>query len=112
VHHYICNKVFSITLVVETKPVKAVSEKNKEAIQISISDTGHGIGRADIDKIFEPFYTTKGPDKGTGLGLSVTFGIIKEHNGSIKVFSPSRSGKNRGEGTQFIIALPCDLIYT
>ncbi len=100
------------SIVVETKLVKDVSEKNREVIQISISDTGHGIDRADIDKIFEPFYTTKAPDKGTGLGLSVTFGIIKEHNGSIKVFSPSRSGKNRGEGTQFIIALPCDLIYT
>ena len=100
------------SIVVETKPVKVLSEKNQQEIQISISDTGHGIDRENIDKIFEPFYTTKGPDKGTGLGLSVTFGIIKEHNGSIKVFSPSLSGKNRGQGTQFIIALPCDLNYT
>jgi len=100
------------SIVVEAKPVKAPSENNLKEIQISISDTGHGIDRANIDKIFEPFYTTKGPDKGTGLGLSVTFGIIKEHGGSIKVFSPSLSGKNRGQGTQFIIALPCDLKYT
>ncbi|MCP4670327.1 MAG: PAS domain S-box protein [Desulfobacula sp.] len=100
------------SIVVETKSVKSVSEKTQKGIQITISDTGHGIDGADIDKIFEPFYTTKSPDKGTGLGLSVTFGIIKEHNGSIKVFSPPLSGKNRGQGTQFIIALPCDLNYT
>jgi two-component system, NtrC family, sensor kinase len=100
------------SILIETKSVKAGSEKNHNEIQISISDTGKGIDSADIDKIFEPFYTTKGPDKGTGLGLSVTFGIIKEHNGSIKVFSPSLSGRHKGEGTQFIIALPSDLIYT
>ena len=100
------------SILIETKQVQALSEKNQKEIQISISDTGHGINRENIDKIFEPFYTTKGPDKGTGLGLSVTFGIIKEHNGSIKAFSPSLSGKNRDLGTQFIIALPCDLNYT
>jgi len=100
------------SIVVKTKQAKTLSEKNQKEIQISISDTGHGIDRENIDKIFEPFYTTKSPDKGTGLGLSVTFGIIKEHNGSIKAFSPSLSGKNMGQGTQFIIALPCDLNYT
>ena len=97
---------------VETKSVKAISGKTQNGIEISISDTGKGIERENIDKIFEPFYTTKAPDKGTGLGLSVTFGIIKEHNGTIKAFSPSTSGKNKGQGTQFIIALPCDLNYT
>ncbi|MEN8210883.1 MAG: ATP-binding protein [Thermodesulfobacteriota bacterium] len=98
-------------IVVETKSVGAISGKTQNGIEISISDTGHGIERDNIDKIFEPFYTTKGPDKGTGLGLSVTFGIIKEHNGTIKAFSPSISGKNKDKGTQFIIALPCDLNY-
>ena len=100
------------SIVVETKPVKAISKKNQNGIEISISDTGHGIAKEDIDKIFEPFYTTKAPDQGTGLGLSVTFGIIKEHHGTIKAFSPSTSGRNRGKGTQFIIALPRDLNYT
>ena len=81
----------------------------QDEIKISISDTGHGIAKEDISKIFEPFYTTKGPDKGTGLGLSVTFGIIKEHNGTIKVFSPPLSGKKEDGGTQFIVVLPSNL---
>ena len=100
------------SIIVETKQVKEISGKTQDGIEVSISDTGHGIDRENIDKIFEPFYTTKGPDKGTGLGLSVTFGIIKEHNGTIKAFSPSISGENKDKGTQFIIALPCDLHYT
>ncbi len=79
-------------------------------IMISISDTGHGITRENIRKIFEPFYTTKGPDKGTGLGLSVTFGIIKEHNGSIDVFSPPVSATDdQVRGTQFVVSLPTGL---
>jgi len=51
-------------------------------------------------KIFEPFYTTKPAGKGTGLGLSVSYGIIKEHRGDIRVES------NPGEGATFIITLP------
>ncbi len=78
-------------------------------IKISISDTGCGISKDNIRKIFEPFYTTKGPDQGTGLGLSVTFGIIKEHNGTIKVYSPPLSGKKEEKGTQFIVVLPSGL---
>ena len=78
-------------------------------IKISISDTGHGIAKEYLRAIFEPFYSTKGPDKGTGLGLSVTFGIIKEHNGTIKVFSPPLSKKQEKQGTQFIIVLPSGL---
>ena len=78
-------------------------------IRISISDTGCGIAREDIAKIFEPFYTTKGPDQGTGLGLSVTFGIIREHNGTIKAFSPPISDKIKAKGTQFVVMLPSGL---
>ncbi|WP_232367173.1 ATP-binding protein [Desulfocicer vacuolatum] len=87
-------------------------EATAREITISISDTGHGISRENIVKIFEPFYTTKGPDKGTGLGLSVTFGIIKEHNGSIDVFSPPLSfleTGTHGQGTQFVVTLPTGL---
>jgi PAS domain S-box-containing protein len=83
--------------------------KIQNEIKISISDTGHGIAKENISKIFEPFYTTKGPAKGTGLGLSVTFGIIKEHNGTIKVFSPRLSGKKEEQGTKFVIVLPSGL---
>ena len=71
-----------------------------KGIQINIEDTGSGISDKDISNIFEPFYTTKPPHKGTGLGLSISYGIIKNHNGSVKVES------KEGEGTTFIINLP------
>ena len=83
--------------------------EKEDEIKISISDTGCGIAKENIKKIFEPFYTTKGPDKGTGLGLSVTFGMIKEHNGTIKVFSPPLTGGKKGQGTQFVVVLPSGL---
>jgi len=83
--------------------------RRENEIKISISDSGCGIPKENINKIFEPFYTTKGPDKGTGLGLSVTFGIIEEHKGSIKVYSPALSGKKEAGGTQFIVILPAHL---
>lgn len=92
------------SICVDTGPGETQNE-----ITISISDTGHGIAKENIKKIFEPFYTTKGPDQGTGLGLSVTFGIIKEHNGTINVFSPPVSGEENNRGTQFIVVLPSGL---
>lgn len=71
----------------------------KEYIEIRISDTGYGINREDISKIFEPFFSTKG-QKGNGLGLAVIWGIIDNHNGTINVESEV------GKGTTFIIRLP------
>ncbi len=67
------------------------------AVEITISDQGHGISEENLKKIFEPFFTTKEVGKGTGLGLSVSYGIIKEHGGEIKVKSKI------GEGTSFTI---------
>jgi len=82
----------------------------RNEVVIYIADTGRGIPAAEIDRIFDPFYTTKPVGKGTGLGLSVTFGIIKEHGGKIEVESPPVSFKIGGEslkkGTLFIIHLP------
>ena len=72
--------------------------KNGEAITVKISDTGKGIPAEVIDKVFEPFYTTK--DKGTGLGLAIVFNIIKKHGGEIIVES------KEGKGTTFTITLP------
>jgi two-component system NtrC family sensor kinase len=75
------------------------TEKKGEWVTISIRDEGEGIPVDDLDKIFDPFYTTKSPDKGTGLGLSISLKIIEELGGKIKVES------KRGTGTVFIIFL-------
>ncbi len=65
-----------------------------------VSDTGPGISKELHRKIFEPFFTTKPLGKGTGLGLSVSYGIIQEHHGEIRVESED------GKGTTFVITLP------
>lgn len=71
-----------------------------DKVQIEISDTGIGIKKTDLDKIFEAFFTTKDNLKDVGLGLSVCYGFIKDHGGEIKV------KRNRGPGTTFTIILP------
>ena len=68
-------------------------------VQIKISDNGCGIKKEDIDRIFDPFFSTKG-QKGTGLGLSVIWGIIDNHEGKISIDS------TLGKGTTFTIHLP------
>ncbi len=68
-------------------------------IRVTLTDTGHGISRDDIDKVFEPFYTTKEFKRGTGLGLSICYGIIKQHEGSIEVLSSEK-------GTTILIEIP------
>ena len=69
-------------------------------VQITISDTGHGMSDAVMRRIFDPFFTTKGPGEGTGLGLAVVHGILEEHRGTIDVESTV------GAGSTFRIALP------
>jgi len=69
-------------------------------IELTISDTGCGISKENLPKLFEPFYTTKEVGEGTGLGLSVVQGIIKEHHGSIAVDSQP------GQGTTFRLLIP------
>jgi two-component system, NtrC family, sensor kinase len=80
--------------------VSIQTKKINDKIEISVSDNGNGIPKNIIDKIFQPFFTTKPTGQGTGLGLSLSYDIItKEHNGTIKVNS------KEGEGTEFIIQL-------
>jgi signal transduction histidine kinase len=67
--------------------------------RVDVSDTGHGIAPEHIQRIYDPFFTTKGIRKGTGLGLAVTYGIIQEHKGSIEVSS------HKG-GTRFHLGFP------
>ena len=78
---------------------------NDNYVKINISDTGAGIGKKNLEKIFTPFFTTKEIGKGTGLGLPLVYGIVKMHKGKINV--KSNSDKLNGEtGTTFIITLP------
>lgn len=69
-------------------------------IEVSVRDTGVGISRENIKKIYDPFFTTKAAGKGTGLGLSVSYGIVQEHGGNISVES------RPGLGTSFKLELP------
>jgi PAS domain S-box-containing protein len=68
--------------------------------KLTVADTGRGIDPAIIDRIFDPFFSTKAPGKGTGLGLSVVYGIVKDHNGAVDVFSEPE------KGTSFSVYLP------
>ncbi len=67
---------------------------------ITVKDNGNGIPKNNVDKIFQPFFTTKPTGQGTGLGLSLSYDIVKAHGGEIKVES------KEGEGSEFTIQLP------
>jgi two-component system, NtrC family, sensor kinase len=82
-----------------------IATMNGESVSVMVSDTGTGIAQEHIHRIYDPFFTTKtapreGQPRGTGLGLSVTYGIIQEHAGKIRVES------RNGEGTTFYLDFP------
>jgi two-component system, NtrC family, sensor kinase len=80
--------------------VSVITKKLYGKIKISVKDNGTGISPKVLDKIFQPFFTTKPTGQGTGLGLSLTYDIIKAHGGDIKVET------EEGEGSEFTIQLP------
>jgi PAS domain S-box-containing protein len=76
------------------------TEADGDTVIVQVKDTGHGIRKEDIKRIYDPFFTTKGIGRGTGLGLSVSYGIVQEHGGAIFVDSVP------GKGSVFQVALP------
>ncbi len=80
--------------------VSVTTQKTGNQILISVKDNGNGIPKHILDKIFQPFFTTKPTGKGTGLGLSLSYDIVKAHGGELKVET------KEGDGTIFIIQLP------
>jgi two-component system, NtrC family, sensor kinase len=83
------------------EPTVSVTTKKIDGhISIHIKDNGNGIPQNIVDKIFQPFFTTKPTGEGTGLGLSLAYDIIKAHGGELKVES------KEGEGSEFVVQLP------
>jgi histidine kinase len=82
------------------KRITLKTRSNSNRITVEINDTGTGIPKAILDRIYEPFFTTKKVGQGTGLGLSISYGIIQECNGRMKVAS------NKDEGASFILTFP------
>ena len=85
-------------VIVQTK--RMISKSYGDQVEISVKDNGNGIPKKILDKIFQPFFTTKPSGQGTGLGLSLAYDIVKAHGGELKV-------ENReGDGASFVITLP------
>jgi C4-dicarboxylate-specific signal transduction histidine kinase len=82
------------------KQIRISGSVGSGAVEVAFADTGHGVAPGLERRIFDPFFTTKEVGKGTGLGLSITYGIVKDHGGTISVES------RPNEGATFIIRLP------
>jgi PAS domain S-box-containing protein len=102
------NQVFSNIIVNATQAMDGRGKltiitrhrSNRDMVEIVITDTGPGIDKEIISQVFDPFFTTKAKDGGTGLGLSVSYAIVREHKGSIRVESVLR------QGTSFTLRFP------
>ncbi|MFV1974995.1 MAG: sensor histidine kinase [Candidatus Scalindua sp.] len=104
------NQLKQVVINMIMNAINAIDDYGKISISTSTSDgsalmifedTGCGIESDNLDKVFEPFFSTKPPGKGTGLGLSICYGIIEEHKGNISI-----SSNGVGEGATFTISLP------
>ena len=78
-------------------------DRDANAVELSVTDSGHGIDSVNISRIFDPFFTTRDVGEGTGLGLSICYGIVRDHGGQITVESRPR------EGTTFRVLFPACL---
>jgi signal transduction histidine kinase len=89
-----------------TLRVTATENRKSRKVTMMVADSGQGIAPEYLDKIFDPFFSTKEDGRGTGLGLYVTYGIINKHGGTIKVSS------RPGRGTTFTLTLPAERTTT
>ena len=88
--------------IVDYEPVVLVStRKIDQKVEVRVKDNGNGIPSNLLNKIFQPFFTTKPTGQGTGLGLSLSYDIIKAHGGELRVES------KEGEGSEFVVLIPC-----
>ena len=100
------NAFYSVTEKAKHQPagyqplVTLSTRKNGDKIKISVRDNGNGVSPKVLDKIFQPFFTTKPTGQGTGLGLSISYDIVKVHGGELRIES------SNGEGAEFLIELP------
>ena len=96
---YAVNEQKNKNLISYEPTVSVTTKKSDNDVIITVSDNGNGIPQNIVDKIFQPFFTTKPTGSGTGLGLSLSYDIVKAHGGEIKVET------KEGEGSEFIIQL-------
>jgi len=97
---YAVNEQKSRNLISYNPTVSVSTRKCENRVIITVSDNGSGIPQKIVDKIFQPFFTTKPTGEGTGLGLSLSYDIIKAEGGEIKVET------KEGKGSEFIIQMP------
>lgn len=106
-HHAIGNTNGRISITLQGVEIGRDDFRNAEGyeagsyLELTIADTGMGMEQSTLEQLFDPYFSTKQKGEGTGLGLSVVHGIVKKHEGFIRVYS------ERGKGSTFLVYLPC-----
>jgi signal transduction histidine kinase len=80
--------------------IEVETRASADELSVEVRDNGPGIPETVLDRVFDPFFTTRGPDEGTGLGLAIAFDIAREHGGALEASSPP------GQGARFVLRLP------